>query len=137
VEVFPCLEHTWIIAGVWLIFSLVVPAPYGKLTVSAPSNFSVFVDGNLSNQVLWLQEACVEAKYRNLVLMKQDVYVKPEENTRVNFSAEGLLLYGPPNSYFAVKTAEGTYNAKGEYLWLPSFAGKAIVMINGIYCLFT
>jgi len=129
---FLVLSILGIIAGVWLIFSLVVPAPYGKLTVSAPSNFSVFVDGKpFESGTVAAGRHVVEAKYRNLVLMKQDVYVKPEENTRVNFSAEGLLLYGPPNSYFAVKTAEGTYNAKGEYLWLPSFAGKAIVMING------
>jgi len=138
VEVFPCLEHTWDYCRCLVDFSLVVPAPYGKLTVSAPSNFSVFVDGKpFESGTVAAGRHVVEAKYRNLVLMKQDVYVKPEENTRVNFSAEGLLLYGPPNSYFAVKTAEGTYNAKGEYLWLPSFAGKAIVMINGIYCLFT
>jgi len=83
-----------------------VPAPYGKLTVSAPSNFSVFVDGKpFESGTVAAGRHVVEAKYRNLVLMKQDVYVKPEENTRVNFSAEGLLLYGPPNSYFAVKTA--------------------------------
>jgi len=45
VEVFPCLEHTWDYCRCLVDFSLVVPAPYGKLTVSAPSNFSVFVDG--------------------------------------------------------------------------------------------
>ncbi len=121
-----------IIAGVWLVFSLIVPAPYGKLSVSAPSNFVVFVDGKpFESGTIAAGRHVVEAQYRGLVLMKQEVYVKPEENARVSFSAEGLLLYGPPNSYFAVKTSEGTYNAKGEYLWLPSFSGKAMVMING------
>lgn len=121
-----------IIGGVWLIFSMVVPAPYGKVTLSVPNGFTTFLDNAaFSSGSVSAGKHVVEVRYSGLTLVKEDIYIKPEDNKKINIMPTGLLLRGPARSLFTVQTIDGLYHAKGNYLWLPGFSGEATVMING------
>ncbi|NPV87910.1 hypothetical protein HPY42_00055 [Coprothermobacteraceae bacterium] len=131
-RIFLVLTILGIIGGVWLVFSFVVPPPKGNLQVLVPKDFKVYVDGReFTSGPLSAGSHEVDVRFGDAVLVKERVRVQPGDNAKRAYDPKGLLLVAPQGSVFFVQAGGRGYQARGNYFWLPGFAGASLVQING------